>query len=329
MTDARRFFIFHGKDEFTQRQTLAALKGKLGDSAMVDLNTSRFDGPTVRLGELLHACSSFPFLADRRLVVVEGLIERLSEKGSEDDRDTLLHYLPQLPLTTRLVFLERQALSPQNRFLRLATESPAGYAREFQLPSGAALERWIRERVRAKGGAIRPQAAAMLAANVGDDLRLLDMEIAKLLDYVNLSRPIEREDVELLTPYAAQADIFALVDAIGQRNGQSAATLLHSKLEAGDQPLYLLAMIARQTRLLIQVKQKLEQRYSPNQVGQQLRLHPYVTRKLCRQATNLTLGQLEAMHRRLLDTDLAIKRGQTEPDVALELLVVEFASGQE
>jgi DNA polymerase-3 subunit delta len=164
---------------------------------------------------------------------------------------------------------------------------------------------------------------------VGEDLRLLEMEITKLLSYVNLSRPIQPADVALLTPYAAQVDIFALVDAIGQQQGQRAVTLLRRKLEAGDEPLYLLAMIIRQTRLLIQVKEKLEQGYRPDEIAREVRIHSYVAGKLSQQARNFDLPRLEAVHRRLLDTDVAIKTGKADLVVALDLLVVELAGWRE
>ena len=177
MAAAPRFYIFYGADEFTQKEKLAELKSKLGkDPAMVDLNTSYFNGATVRLGELIHACSTVPFLAERRLVVVEGLLEQLGGTGREKEREALLDYLPQLPASTRLILLEGQTLSPQNPFIRLANSTPAGYELAFHIPKGWALERWIAQRVESHGGAIHPHAAALLATDVGEDLRLLEME---------------------------------------------------------------------------------------------------------------------------------------------------------
>ena len=323
MAESARFFIFHGEDEFTQAETLARLKSGLGDPGMVDLNTSLFDGRTVRLGELMHACNTVPFLVEKRLVIVEQMIEHLGGKGREKERDALLDFLPQLPPTARLALLERKSLSSRNRFIVLANSIPTGYEKVFRVPQGRALERWIVDRVRHHGGAIQPNAAAMLTTEVGENLRLLDMEITKLLTYANFSRPIEPADVKLLTPYAAQADIFALVDAIGQREGKVAATLLRRKLDAGDEPLYLLAMIIRQIRLLIQVKENLAGGYRPDEIARRAKMHPYVAGKLARQAQNFKLPQLEAIHRQLLDTDIAIKTGQIDPPVALDLLVVE------
>jgi DNA polymerase-3 subunit delta len=175
------------------------------------------------------------------------------------------------------------------------------------------------------GGDIHPHAAALLATDVGENLRLLEMEIRKLLTYCGYERPIQPADVELLTPYVAQADIFALVDAIGGRQGQRAATLLRRKLEAGDEPLYLLAMIVRQIRLLIQVKEKSEQGYWADEIARIANIHPYVAGKLAQQVRNFELSQLEEIHRRLLDMDVAIKTGRIDPAVALDLLVAETA----
>jgi DNA polymerase-3 subunit delta len=323
MAEAPRFYVFYGSDEFTQKETLADLKRKMGnDPAMVDLNTTYFDGRQVSLSELRHACSVFPFLSDKRLVVVEGLLNRIEGK----EREALLAFLPELPSTTRLVFLEESGLSANNPFLKLAQSSTAGYARLFEVPKGRALEGWIQQRVEAHGGTIDPRAAAVLAANVGEDLRLLEMEIRKLVTYTELKRPIEQEDVELLTPYAGQVVIFDLVDAIGQGQRQVATTLLRRKLEEGEEPLYLLAMIIRQFRLLIQVKEQGEEGASIEETGQLIHLHPYVTSKIAQQAENYTLFRLEAIYRQLLDTDVAIKTGQVEPEAALDLLVVELAT---
>jgi DNA polymerase-3 subunit delta len=322
MAEAPRFYIFYGPDEFTQKETLADLRAKMGgDPAMVDLNTTTFEGRTVTLGELRHACSAFPFLSDKRLIVVEGLLGRLEGR----DREELLAYLPELPPTTRLVFLEDGGLTGKNAFVQLAKRSPLGFARLFEIPKGRALEGWIRQRAESHGGAFEPRAAAVLAANVGEDLRLLEMEIRKLVTYTGLERPVTDEDVELLTPYAAQVVIFDLVDAIGQRRQGVAAELVQRKLEEGEEPLYLLAMIIRQFRLLLQVKEQQGLGASTEEIGRLIDLHPYVTGKIAQQASNYTLERLEAIHHQLLETDVAIKTGQVEPEAAVDLLVIELA----
>jgi DNA polymerase-3 subunit delta len=85
-------------------------------------------------------------------------------------------------------------------------------------------------------------------------------------------------------------------------------------------------MIARQFRLLIQAKELKDEGATPRDVAQALRLHPFPARKLYHQATHFTAAQLEAVHRHLLDADVAIKSGQLEAEVALDLLVAGLAA---
>jgi len=338
---APTFYVFHGADEFTRAETLAGFKRRLGPPDTVDLNTTLLDGRTITLAELRHACDTIPFLAEKRLVIVEGWLTRLTpRKGRESSKPrpgsaksaqkevlaALADYLPHLPETTRLVFVEDKALPAQHPILRLAQREERGYAKRFDPPDAKTLPRWIEKRARKHSGEIEPPAARQLAAVVGTDLRLLDQEIGKLVTYTNAERAITEADINEVVPYAQAAIVFDLVDALGHRDGRTAARTLHRLLDAGEHPLGLLAMIVRQFRLLIQVKELKDEGASPRDIAQALKLHPFPTRKLHNQATHFTAAQLEAVYRHLLDTDVAIKTGKIEAEVALDLLVAGLAA---
>jgi len=320
------FYVFHGTDEFTRAETLADFKRKLGPPDTVDLNTTILEGKSLTLAELHHACDAIPFLADKRLVIVEGMLSRLASR--KEELAALADYLPTLPETTRLVFVERKALPARHPIVKLARREERGYVKQFDPPDVKTLPRWIEQRVRKHGGEIERQAAHQLAAVVGAELRLLDQEIVKLVTYTNAERAITKQDVDTTVPYAQEAIVFDLVDALGRRDGRTAAQTLHRLLDAGEHPLGLLAMIARQFRLLIQVKELKEGGATSRDAAQKLGLHPFPARKLYNQATYFTGAQLEAVHRHLLDTDVAIKSGKIEAEVALDLLVAGLAASE-
>lgn len=334
------FYVFHGDDEFRRSETLAQLKHRMGDPAMGDLNTSVLDGRKLTLPELIHVCDAVPFLSDRRLVIVENLLVRLEarrgRRKADQEREPpasarelargLEEYLHRLPDTTRLVFVESRSLSQKNPILRLAQAEKTGYVREFRLPRRGELDRWIRDRVRERGGEIQPEAVMELAAFVGSDLRLLDQEIEKLLTYLGSARPISRDDVRLLVSSAREASIFDLVDALGLRNRTKAVNTLHQLLDGGQSPVFLLFMIARQFRILSQVRELRAQGATLAQIQKALRLHRFVAEKASRQVGNFSASQLEAIHRRLLETDVSIKTGKTEAALALDLLVAELTA---
>lgn len=316
------FYLFHGDDEHSQRQTLADLIAKLGDPAMIDLNTTRFEG-NATVKEIRNACDAMPFLAPVRLVIVTNLFAKKQPKNFTDD---LLAYLPQLPETTRLVFLEATELSHNHVLVKLAESQENGFVKKFTRPQGSELEKWIDHQVREQGSRITSYAAQALAVNVGNDLRTLSHEIDKLVIYKGGEGAIDEKDVALLCPYAAEANIFDLVDAVGKRNAAAAATLLQQKLNEGADPFQLFPMFIRQFRLLIQVKELANQGFRAPEIAKELKIHSFVAGKLYQQANGFSMGLLERVYSHLLDIDVGIKTGKADLTIALQLLVVNLAA---
>ena len=335
------FYIFHGEEEFARSKELEGLRARLaeGDPAMAQLNTTILDGKHLSMGELRHACDTIPFMHDRRLVIVHGLLGWLVQtrqgkgKGTQEgpqpaSRRTLLKeleaYLPALPETTRLVFMEEQALKPSHPILKLARKADMkerAHVKEFKQPKEWEVPNWIQQRARDEGGEVSWDAARELAGLAGNDLRLLDQEIEKLLLYAD-GRPVTEKDVRGLVSRARESSVFDLVDYVGRREADKALRLLHHLLDEEQHPLSLLAMLTRQVRILIQVSELQSGRMTPDQIAKRLKLHPFVVKKGMAQAPNFTMRQLEEAYALLVDTDWTIKTGGMEGELALDLLVV-------
>ena len=334
------YYILHGEDELSRTEAIAKLRAKMGDPQFADLNTAQFDGRKVTLSELQHACDSVPFLADHRLVIVEGMLARLdprraknTDEGAEESEEEanpmlakdLTTYLDRLPDTARLIFVESKTLAKNNPILKHAAsaDSKHAYVKEFVAPTERALPKWIQDRVTAKGGTIEGTAVAELAAHIGTDLRLLDNEIEKLMVY-RLNESIRVQDVQTLVASVRESDIFALVDAIGRREANTALKLLHAQLDHNAAPGYLLSMITRQFRLLLQMKDLATRGRTVDAAREQLKMHPFVANKTWTQALNFSLPQLESIYQNLLDVDISIKTGRSEPVLALDILITEL-----
>ncbi len=333
MNPPPRFYLLHGSDEFASAEFVASLKQKMGDASMASLNTTVFDARTVTLPDLRSVCDTLPFLTRRRLVLVEGWLTRLTGKGEGDEEGeapapastkellaALIAYLPTIPESTALVFVEKRALPAQHAVLKAASGQDWALVKLFDVPKGPDLASWIEKRARAEGGAFDGQAAEALAA-VEDDPRALDNEIRKLLTYVNYARPVTVTDVEALTPAGGEANIFHMVDAMGLGHQQQATRELHKLLEKVE-PLSVLGMIVRQYRMHLQSRELLDTGQTESGIAQTLGLHPYRAQKICEQARLLPLPVLEQIYHRLLDYDADIKTGRTDPAAALEALVV-------
>lgn len=336
------FYILHGENELERSEQVIDFKHKVGDESVRDLNITILDGRKTTLSELQHAAGAIPFLADRRLVVVEGLLARLAGRKSKgDDGDDaatgtaaaskdflngLLAYLPELSDTTRLVLVETQALKDTHPIVKLALKQSSKSVIEFRQPQAGELPGWITTRAKKHGGTFDGKAALKLATLIGGDLRRLDQEIIKLITYVNAQRPVAENDVALLVADVSLSSVFNLVDALGKREGKRAAHELHHLLNQGENPLGLLAMIVRQFRLLILVKELQARNLPADAIAKEISVHPFVAKKIGEQARAFRdTAQLETIYRRLLDIDVEIKTGVTPDVLALDLLVAGLA----
>lgn len=328
------FYILHGEDEFSRSEALDKIKAKMGDPSMVNLNTTRLDGKKVSLSELRHACETIPFMTKRRLIIVEDLLVHFASRAGRGEgaagkafSKELLEYLPTLPESTALVFLESSSLGAKNAFLSLARKiKDKGYAREYPILSSDRLTDWIVKRVRQKGARIEAAAARELATYVGRGLRVMDQELEKLTTYVGHDGIVTTREVLLLVSPTWEANIFHMVDALGERRTRRALQLLHRLLDYQEPPLRILAMITRQFRMIMQYRQLRDEGRSTEQIQEIAGIHQrFIIDKLSRQAGNFSLPQLRDIYRRLLEVDQQIKTGRMDPILALDLLVVEVS----
>jgi len=310
-------YLLYGADELARSEALLEIKaGVTPDFA--DLNIVTLEGRRLKADALMSACEALPFLAERRVVVVEDALKQLR---SADARDAVRDYLQHVPETTDLVFLERD--EPDKRTGLYAALKKRATLREFRPREGAELQRWLAARGRVYDATLQPQAGALLAEFVGGDSRALDNELRKLAAYAGAGGTISSDTVRLLVADGAATSVFAFVDALASRKLGRALALLHELLDEGQAAPYLLFMVARQVRLLIQARELIERRVRPEQAVSELKQNPFAVRKAFEQAQRFTLETLLALHDRLVELDHCSKTGRVDPEAALDLLVAQ------
>ncbi len=337
------FYVLHGTEEFQRSEELARRKAEILQDGMGDLNITVLDGNRVDLRELMDRSSAFPFLTQRRLIIVEGLLQRYEKHPSGDEEDPddaapppaadevarLAAYLPTMPETTRLVFVESKQIGARNPILRMA-KKPVGFARAYLPLSGGDLGDWIGKRAKEKGVAIDQAAVKAMVALVGNDLRRIDGELEKLAAYAAYQRAITAEDVRSLVPEDLDKTVWALVDALGNRQPQQALNLLEDTMDQRDprarQPLYYLAMFARQMRLILAYRDLAAQGLRQGEIQNEMHLAEYPFRKVQEQAGKFEDVELDEILARVLDVDQALKTGRAEGPLALEMLILDICS---
>jgi len=327
--------LLYGEDSYSIEAAVRDLKESVGAPDVRDVNITVLEGPQVTVDMLAAMASTVPFLADKRLVIVQGLLSRFERKGAkgkdaaeaENAPDigqwkALSELLPRLPPTTDVVFVDGK-LAATNPLLKVVR--PLATVKTFSPPGPAELRQWIKTRAWELRAEIEPRAIETLAESVGPDLRAMSTEMDKLALYC-ADRPIRQEDVEAMVAGAHTGNIFKAVDGMFEGRVDEAVNNVHHLLEGGQSAHQILSMVARQVRLLIVAKDIRPLNLSQEEQSQRLGVTGYPLRKTMEQQERFSAERLAEIHRALVEADLAMKSTGVDEELVLDVLIAEVAS---
>jgi DNA polymerase III subunit delta len=335
-------YVFWGEDEYSREEALQNIKSKLGDLSLLSTNTNVLDGNKLTLNELKACAEAMPFLAEKRLVIIKGLIERYESKAGTgkakkstsantklDEIQELITCIKGLPPSTILVLtdnIEVKKSSLQNNLLYKGILDKAEI-KSFPLLKGIKLSQWIEERVNKRGASISHQATGIMAELIGGDLLTINNEINKLTAFT-AGRRIEEKDVRMVVSAAQEADIFTMVDAIIDQKSAIAEQILQSLIRNGVAPAQILVLIARQIQMMVQIKDLKAQKKSLSEIQSRMGIsYGFIWEKIFSRSEKYTMEGLKRTYKIILDTDIAIKTGKFEGDLAMDIMVADLCAG--
>ncbi|NTW01797.1 MAG: DNA polymerase III subunit delta, partial [Oscillochloris sp.] len=302
-------YLLHGADEYQRSQALARMRAAI-PADVADLNITTLDGRKLKLDALAAACEAFPFLADKRLVIVADALKH-TKAGKE--REELRTYLERVPAICDLIFVENDDID--RRSILFTHLKKVGTIQEFTPLQGTELTRWVAEQAKALQVQLEPAASQRLIEFVGSDSRALVNELAKLASYVGRRGRITPAEVDLLVQDGQEQNLFNFIDDLSARRLGAALRGAHLLLEDGQAATYVLFMLARQVRILLGVRELSAQRRRADDIATEMGQRPFVIKKALEQVRGFDAGMLERLHDRLLELDLATKTGRIQPDV--------------
>jgi DNA polymerase-3 subunit delta len=311
-------YLLYGPEEFARSEALAELKSAIPPD-LADLNMATLDGRRLKLDTLIGACEALPFIAERRLVIVQDL---LKHQKAGKDRDELRAYLERVPPTCDLVFVEREDFDKRGAVFTYLKKTAD--VREFLPRQGAELTRWLGQRAQMLDVKLDGPAAQRLIGFAGNDGRALVNELSKLASYAGRGGRITADHVDLLVQDGQEQNLFAFIDELSARRRGAALQGLRRLIEDGQAATYILFMIARQVRILLGVKELAAQRMRPDDIAARLGQKPFVIRKALDQTRAFSDAELARLHDRVLELDHATKTGRMEAEAGLEVLVIEL-----
>lgn len=318
--------ILFGKDEFTIYEKVKQMREDLRPKELRDVNTVVLDGSKITKDELVSVASVVPFMADSRLVIVEGLAGKFEGARRRSQRvlgdwENISKELVFLPSSTELVFKEGD-IRRGNPMLRVLKE--VGKVESYPALSFNQLLEWIRDRAAAQEMRIEVPAARLLADSVGSELRVINSELNKL-DLYSDGSVITRQHVESLVAYVKSQSIFTVVDRSLAGEYREALEAANRLQETGLPPAAIIRMIARQVKLVIRVHAMRRNNESGSDISRRLSITGYPLQKTLEMERRTKFEEMVRVHKLILDGEVKVREGKLSEATSLTNLVIEMA----
>ncbi len=316
--------FLYGEDTYRSRERLTQLTTRFKKERDPEgLNVSFVDASSTK-ENILETIKASPFLAEKRMVVVE----RLAQTKQKEVQTEITELITKdaFPKTSVVIFWEEKSPDKHKEAKQLwDTLKATPYAQEFSQMNAPEANSWIQAYIKEHGKTIENDALFLLSPlavkNTWEAKQLLDTVIG----YIGTETTVTKKEVALFLEEGSEDVIFALVDATLAGQTKQAYELLSTSRRHGQEAGYVIAMIIRQVRIMLQVEDMLRAQpgVPTDQVARTLAIHPFVAKKTISLTKHLAPHTAERMHSMLLQGDMAIKTGRQSPDEVLEFFIAQ------
>ena len=309
----KQMYLLYGEEDYLRKQYRDKLKETLV-SPDDTMNYHYYEGKDINVGEIIDLAETLPFFADKRVIILEN--SGLCKSGG----DVLADYLKQPAESVVIILVETQT-DKRSRLFKVIKEQ--GRACEFVVQNEQTLKRWIASLAKQDNKKISESTAEFFLEKTGTDMANIRTEWEKLVCYAMDKEIIEPADIDAVCTQRVSNRIFDMVAAIAEKRQKEALDMYHDLLTLKEPPMGILALIARQFNLMLQVKELQQKGMGGRQIADKVGLAPFIVQKYERQASRFKMRELKEALSACVEADEAVKSGRLNDVLSIELLIIE------
>ncbi|CUH94135.1 hypothetical protein P22_0197 [Propionispora sp. 2/2-37] len=326
-------YLLYGEETFLTSQLEHAIINQIlqpedRESNLIILDTDPKPQDLVTLVEAV------PFIGEKIIVVIHNtLLFRAQRQDKDTGHDagqtdaTLLKIFGNMPETACLILTTPEKVDKRRKLYKVIEKHGVIFeATPFKPWDSKGIGTWIRSRLKEMNARMSSDALEYLLMLVGNmsrvSLDFLNSELEKTVLYTD-NKPISLRDLERILAAIPELSVFAMTEAVGQKQVSKALELMTKQLEAGEHPIKLIGLLAREIRVLWQIKEMIFQGYSVQRIASSLGLSPYIAEKKMKQSQRFTVNNLQRTLLSLAQADIDFKSGRTDRTI-LEQIIIEL-----
>lgn len=313
-------YLIYGEEKFLHDEIIDKIVDLSLDSGTMDFNFDLFYSSETSVDKIVNVASSFPMMAERRVVVVKNI-----QQLKADELKHLANYVNHPSKTTCLILSLTERKKSGKWFTAIFKSAFSINCRSFY---DNEIPEWVVNHLKMKKLEIERQAIQLLQAQVGNSLLNLVNELEKIQINIHPRTKITLEDVQEVTSISKQFNIFELCNAVGERNFRRSLTILNKLLEQGELPTGMIIQLMRHFLNLFKINENIRKgNRSTNELMKVTGLAYYFVNDMMRQAKNFSTEQYRNSFSHLAQADFHLKTSYQPPSLVMELLLYRLIKG--
>lgn len=326
--EIENIYLFYGEETYLIDNVLKRLKARLIEPSFEQFNFITIEGKEASYEKIVDACETLPFMAEKKLVYVNGLdiFRGKSESFSKRQEKQFTEYIDKIPKSTTIVFYGNPSVDGRKGIVKEIKRH--GIVIEFVKLKEYEFNKWIKSAFRAFGKSIGARELVLfknnldyLGRNSSQNLFDVENEIKKLVSFMGKKTNLEKEHIDKVMGSNFHNDIFGLLNSIERRNSSESIKRLNDILDRDEPVLRVLTTLGNQIKNILSSKLLLEEGYSNKEIAFELKIHPYVALKCASQSKQFTIERLRELLNLFLNADIAIKSGTMNEKLVMEMLI--------
>lgn len=316
------YIFIYGKDTFRSHKFLSDnIDRFVKEKDPQKLNTVIIDCLDNKKIDFMGQILAQPFLAEKRMIVLKNLLVCKNEELQK----VILNKIKEKSLPEQNIIIFSESVdSFKTKFGKELFDilNKGQFSAKFDELKVGHLNKWIKDEIEKRGGKIEDKAVIYLAEESKGDTWRLNSLINQLISFCEESE-IVVSDAQVFLDERADDNIFNLIDAIVGKREKQVYKMIQEQYRIGEDVQFIFAMILRQFRILLELRDLFERQNKMNseELAKQLKLHPFVVKKTLPLVRHYNMETLKKIYQELLELDIQIKTSQGNKEMLLDLFV--------
>lgn len=321
-------YLCFGTENFLMHEFIENIQEQLIQPEHQDFAVNKIDLAETPLDAVIEDAETLPFLVPRKLIIAQDAQFFTSAKENnkvEHRLDRLVAYLKSpVDYTVILFTVHAEKLDERKKIVKMMKDMGAVVA--FQTLSAAELTLWVKDQAMKRHCSFADGAVQDLILYAGTDLQNLETEIEKCSLFVGNGGVVTQVIVDQLTVRSMEQNVFMLIEEIVHLRLEKALDILYELLKQKEEPIKILMLMARQFRIMLQVKELSRRGFTQQQMASQIGLHPYAVKLAEQQSRQYGPEKLNRILAQLADLDYQMKSGKIEKVLGLEMFLLKLSA---